>query len=1105
MASSRSKSTGASSSSSLQNTIDASKHPGFVNLGNTCFLNSALQAISATQSLKELYLPTSEGLLHHDDENIQTSTPASPLVSSQATHGALSSYENDDSSHSSQLALARSKSPILRLADEELARRSGRSISRPSSTSMDSSIRSITRNGAVTTASADRSSTHESARSSFENGKAPYEISSSDFPLHTAFRKVLEKTWNEGQLQSTTKRKPNTSGKASAVNPRPLLNVISSKYDQYGQYAQQDGHELLRHLLDSLRMEEVDVIRKLQPEDQKKCHGPSNAQDKDFVTDDEKLKPLIDNLFCGKLLSLVVCEGCRHVSHTYEDFYDISLSLRPDAENKDRAKRKSIRSMADRWRRTTSTSRSSAHRSRPVHDTVVSLREGQAESVSDTEQVDDPGSSNAESSIIRPRSAADKTRIDANSREGAKTFIKRQVQGEESDLEQETERLSLTPSQDKRRDISSNASSLLRAVSGRRTPSSRAASPLRRATNLEEVEKKDSRSNQSDDKSHCLRDYRHKHSRQHSTQQQYLNRLLSESAPPQPQANLSALLWGRRTPSAQEPDRSMKDGSEMETQQAGTGLARALHQFTSVEVLDGPNTYACKRCWRLLNPPSSEEREKHRLRRMRRGKDADESEMSSDDQSSSDEEEKERHQRLELSSKEETSQSSISSKMSAASTSITFSSDPVEHDARALGLDMNPTSAESNVTRPAVIVSSANSSAADTPTLGSPSQQLKGSQTPPQVPDRVQNGLHPLLQAPKPVPGPLQLGNPVSSDEASNGDADLSSGSSNEEDARLTKQSAVRYAEGTNESRRNSNERHTIRRKRSSHSLQRRALKRFLIAETPKVLVFHFKRFQATGRGFGSFTSSFRKIDDYVSFPEYLDVSPWLAPPREEYDRHGHLKRSSDPRVLGRRDEHLPVDSEKKTHRWTWHSRRHENDSLAKTAEQSGNPRYRLYAVVVHQGSMSGGHYTAYVLSDRATDRVKKLALQHENTNGNKQEVSQAASSQGEQSIADGAPPSNTSIHGGQTGVLSSVSSLDSHNEIGLSNEPQVESTYAASEVSKGSRTSRPGSMELRLEDRTNEAKEERHWIFTSDTVVRPASRDEVLKAQAYMLFYEQL
>ena len=35
--------------------------------------------------------------------------------------------------------------------------------------------------------------------------------------------------------------------------------TIGRKYDQYVSYQQQDAHEFLRHLLDAMRMEEIDV------------------------------------------------------------------------------------------------------------------------------------------------------------------------------------------------------------------------------------------------------------------------------------------------------------------------------------------------------------------------------------------------------------------------------------------------------------------------------------------------------------------------------------------------------------------------------------------------------------------------------------------------------------------------------------------------------------------------------------------------------------------------------------------------------------------------------------------------------------------------------
>jgi hypothetical protein len=100
------------------------------------------------------------------------------------------------------------------------------------------------------------------------------------------------------------------------------------------------------------------------------------------------------------------------------------------------------------------------------------------------------------------------------------------------------------------------------------------------------------------------------------------------------------------------------------------------------------------------------------------------------------------------------------------------------------------------------------------------------------------------------------------------------------------------------------------------------AYKRYLIATPPPVLVIHLKRFQQTLKAplMLSFSNGFKKLDDYVSFPEYLDLSPFLAPRKEDYG-------------LGKK--------------------RKEKEAKKK----GGNPReercmYRLYGVVVHIGNM---------------------------------------------------------------------------------------------------------------------------------------------------------
>jgi len=71
-----------------------------------------------------------------------------------------------------------------------------------------------------------------------------------------------------------------------------------------------------------------------------------------------------------------------------------------------------------------------------------------------------------------------------------------------------------------------------------------------------------------------------------------------------------------------------------------------------------------------------------------------------------------------------------------------------------------------------------------------------------------------------------------------------------------------------------------------------------------------------------SFSHGLKKLDDYVSFPEYLDLKPFLAPKKEDYG-------------LGKKKKGVVKGKVEKC-------------------------VYRLYAVVVHIGNMLGGHYIAY-------------------------------------------------------------------------------------------------------------------------------------------------
>lgn len=112
--------------------------------------------------------------------------------------------------------------------------------------------------------------------------------------------------------------------------------------------------------------------------------------------------------------------------------------------------------------------------------------------------------------------------------------------------------------------------------------------------------------------------------------------------------------------------------------------------------------------------------------------------------------------------------------------------------------------------------------------------------------------------------------------------------------------------------------------RRAKYVLQK-AYRRYLLAELPRVLVIHFKRFEQTTRGiFGSL----KKADDFVKFPEMLDVESFMVPP--------------DPQSVTPEKSHVPT-------------------------------RYRLYGAVIHMGSMNSGHYVAYVLSHKVEETGGEL------------------------------------------------------------------------------------------------------------------------------------
>ncbi|KAF5389696.1 hypothetical protein D9757_006057 [Collybiopsis confluens] len=152
-------------------------------------------------------------------------------------------------------------------------------------------------------------------------------------PIGDVFITVMYRAWEAQRLR-----------RRDIQSPKPLLTALGRKYDQYFDFAQQDAHEFLRILLDAMRMEEFDVIKKRQPPPEKKPKRPrrrttitpnnihSISDETDPAPPDEstRLMSLSDMLFGGQLTSILVCQKCKHVSQTYEDFNDLSLSIKPE-------------------------------------------------------------------------------------------------------------------------------------------------------------------------------------------------------------------------------------------------------------------------------------------------------------------------------------------------------------------------------------------------------------------------------------------------------------------------------------------------------------------------------------------------------------------------------------------------------------------------------------------------------------------------------------------------------------------------------------------------------------------------------------------------------
>ncbi|WVQ78395.1 hypothetical protein IAT38_000481 [Cryptococcus sp. DSM 104549] len=918
-------------------------------------------------------------------------------------------------------------------------------------------------------------------------------------PVTHTFTESLHKAWRMKDLMGgTSGMGEERPGRTMSL--RNLLKEMVKKYDQYNDYDQQDAHELLRHLLDSMEMEEKDVIKKLQPNPpmrKKRRKGKRSGQGQgqgqgqavaggvngaalenglqlqnhldlrhispmasplpspahsmpaspsiaarldpmnmaginhdgglgevtgrvmteepaddpaqavvavpenggsgrvaEVLTDleeedeEERLIPWVDVLFGGSLASVVVCEKCKAVSHTYEGFLDISLALKGD-DPKPR-KRDRLRAMANKLR-----PRGSSAKPAPSPEVQPTLNLLHSHAVSDGEMSDGEGAAReaALGDRDRRRSSLDgEDREDRRLGDGSSNLGRSSSSRGFSGLKPKAS-FSFRRKQPRASSSSSSVNLAIASPSdGERTPPAPPSIPT------------------SPKPAHPHHQHHLPHHQAGPTPAQaaYIARIL---APP-PGSSVDA-----NDPLAKL--RAAQSGQVIEVAPQSTGLVDSLKAFTSVEVLEGENAFACKKCWRI----------KH-------GK----------------------YQHHEKTVPEEDEEGEHHASHGAAS--------PGRRPGSKTLPSANSVSTMSTVSNASSILTSPRAGTAPSIAIASPKSdkqaQLEDTHLRPGRSTSL-NHSQSQMRAPSPLRRQVEeeevlveqmssttLDSSFTSHDSNSGSfADPSDAGDHEGEADADAEaedddcSSEESSDGLSDSETESEDgkekgkgkggRPKAQRRKSRHFVMGRAFKRYLIAKAPEILVFHFKRFKQTHTTNYGFTTSFaqlKKMDDFVSFPENLDLAPFLAPNRRDY-KVNQTPNGPHATYMDWKDPEKGPDLEP--------------------------VMYKLYALVVHMGTMTTGHYIAYCLIDPEQMFGKDGAAA-------------AGLASGSQTPTEGMSPALGRGPSAATGVVE-----------------EGEQAQTPSAGPKG------------------EKKDRRVWCFCSDTTIRLASVEEVLSARAYLCFYEKV
>ncbi|KAJ3762308.1 hypothetical protein EV360DRAFT_35960 [Lentinula raphanica] len=915
-------------------------------------------------------------------------------------------------------------------------------------------------------------------------------------PIGDVFITTMYRAWEAQRLR-----------KRESMSPKLLLTTLGRKYDQYTDFAQQDAHEFLRILLDAMRMEELDVIKKRQPSTPSSkgpprrrstitpadVHSVPDRTDDDQEDSSTRLISLSDMLFGGQLTSILVCQKCKNISQTYEDFNDLSLSIKPEDYAREK-KRDKFKKFARKMVGGKSKRHVPDFRSVSPSDLIISPpsspEEPQlssapaAETSLDAQPAPNVDASGSRSSSVPPTQKAngidhhddnrrrsmdemtngnsDATITDDDDEDAVIINISTDDESNEKPLPHPPGLGPPTP-EDKRLEFA-DAPKLVRsdksrdrdswARIGRRISMSvgigkkgkekdrdsrpsrgrysadlgaeRSRSPLVDSAKQPEIrlsrpsvspERPQStppiflkRPSLSQDQVITFKkskprpqsltpspsdsavptvngafsrsqspNHHHQHHRAKSPQlskpskaeAEYLRAILADIQPtPVTGSHPFDFLtsWTHSIP-GDDPQASSSSLPTTWLAKLGqlplAGIEECLRMFTAVEVLDGENMVGCRRCWKLANgwyeERARKRKDKGKKGGLERNKDGSETETSEDDsEDSEDDGDDESDDEQESEGEDVSPLTSISTEEPDGTGIRKTSSAPASPT-----LSHNPLSSFSS------------------PTLGLYAH------------GNTSNAFS-VISSPPDVAGSLLTPEPPANPTVTNQHEEPVSESSGQPEPNFAENHRPIPLICTTDSSSRSRplpakEKPAKKPKGAKPVIMRPAYKRYLIATPPPVLVIHLKRFQQTSKNpIMSFSSGFKKLEDYVAFPEFFDLTPFLAPRKEDFG-------------LGRR-------------------RKKSQDGVRRSKGDKERCMYRLYAVVVHIGNMLGGHYISYTALPNQSDIP-------------------AASSQAD-STTDLPPPPT----GGP-----------------------------------------------------------RQWAYISDTVVRLTTLQEVLKAKAYICMYERV